>query len=139
MAEDTASESSLLMRTVSSINSPGGGMTPLRSLGQLRQAWQSCTKGTIFSSIFTLLTTCIGAGTLSLPYAFAQGGLVTAWVIFIVIMGISIVVGFMLFAGKRYCAELFPKMEVWGYEDLAQAAFGAVGKVREDTQWNMYG
>ena len=45
----------------------GGAM-----LGRARTTWSNLMKGTIFSSIFTLLTTCIGAGTLSLPYAFDQ-------------------------------------------------------------------
>ena len=31
----------------------------------------------------------------------------------------------------RYCQELYPDMPVWGYEDLALASFGAVGKVRK--------
>ena len=43
----------------------GGGR-----LGKVRATWSSLMKGTVFSSIFTLLTTCIGAGTLSLPFAF---------------------------------------------------------------------
>ena len=98
-------------------------------LGRLKATWQGLTKGTIFSSIFTLLTTCIGAGTLSLPYAFAQGGLILSSIIFFVIMIVSIVVGFLLFSAKRYCQELYPKMPVWGYEDLALLSFGAVGKV----------
>lgn len=41
-------------------------------LAGVRAVWSKVMKGTVFSSIFTLLTTCIGAGTLSLPYAFSQ-------------------------------------------------------------------
>ena len=41
-------------------------------LGTLRSGWKRLMQGTIFSSVFTLLSTCIGAGTLSLPYAFQQ-------------------------------------------------------------------
>lgn len=41
-------------------------------LAKIRATWNGLMKGTIYSSIFTLLTTCIGAGTLSLPYAFDQ-------------------------------------------------------------------
>ena len=99
-------------------------------LGKLKATWRGLTKGTIFSSIFTLLTTCIGAGTLSLPYAFAQGGLIPSSSIFFLIMIVSIIVGFLLFSAKRYCEELYPKMPVWGYEDLALLSFGAVGKVK---------
>ena len=50
-------------------------------------------------------------------------------VVFFAVMMVAVLVGFMLFSGKRYCAEVFPEKEVWGYEDLAHAAFGAVGKV----------
>lgn len=49
---------------------PGNG-----SFVWLKADWSGIMKGTIFSSIFTLLTTCIGAGTLSLPYAFEQVGI----------------------------------------------------------------
>lgn len=38
-------------------------------------------------------------------------------------------IGSMLFAGKRYAAEVYPDKEVWGYADLAEVAFGTVGKV----------
>ena len=41
----------------------------------------------------------------------------------------SIYVGFMLFEGKHYSEELHPCKEVWGYEDIAEASFGTVGKV----------
>ena len=43
-------------------------------------------KGNVVSSIFILLTTCIGAGTLSLPYAFSQGGIFVFSIIFFLIM-----------------------------------------------------
>ena len=41
------------------------------------------------------------------------------------------IVGFLLFSAKHYSRELYPEMAIWGYEDLAFAAFGPVGKVRE--------
>lgn len=41
----------------------------------------------------------------------------------------SIHIGSMLFAGKRYAAEVYPDEEVWGYADLAEVAFGIIGKV----------
>ena len=47
---------------------------------------QPALKGTVVSSIFILLTTCIGAGTLSLPYAFSQGGIFVFSIIFFLIM-----------------------------------------------------
>lgn len=127
----TSSTSSSLaaMRAVPAVNSASVEDGDTGRMASLRRGWKAYSRGTVYSSIFTLLTTCIGAGSLSLPYAFAQGGLVAASVVFLVIMLISVIVGFMLLGGKRYCAEIFPKMEVWGYEDLAQASFGAVGKV----------
>lgn len=51
-----------------------------------RLAFKITTRGTICSSIFILLTTCIGAGTLSLPYAFAQGGVIFSSAVFLIIM-----------------------------------------------------
>ena len=44
-------------------------------------------------------------------------------------MVLSIVVGFQLFAAKRYCEQLRPGTAVWGYEDIALVAFGPIGKV----------
>ena len=55
-------------------------------VGKLVSAWRVATRGSVVSSIFILLTTCIGAGTLSLPYGFAQGGVVFSSVVFFVIM-----------------------------------------------------
>ncbi len=129
MEDGSRSPGPISMRAVPSVNPGAAGDGGMGRLDHLRQGWRAFTRGTIHSSIFTLLTTCIGAGTLSLPFAFAKGSILIASVIFLGVMLISVIVGFMLFSGKRYCSELFPKMEVWGYEDLAQAAFGAVGKV----------
>ncbi len=44
------------------------------------------TRGTVLSSIFILLTTCIGAGTLSLPFAISKGGILIFSIVFFVIM-----------------------------------------------------
>ena len=99
------------------------------TMSSIRQRLTACSKGSVYSSVFTLLTSCVGAGTLSLPYAFSQGGLVLSSAVFFMVMMVAVLVGFMLFSAKRYCAEVYPQKEVWGYEDLAHAAFGAVGKV----------
>lgn len=111
------------------MGSPAGS-SPLASvwdgLGTLRRL---LCRGTLFSSIFTLLTTCIGAGTLALPFAIKQGGLVYASVVFFLIMVISVAVGLYLIESKRYSKKLFPNVEIGGYEDLAEVAFGAVGRV----------
>lgn len=88
-------------------------------------------RGTVCSSIFTLLTTCIGAGTLALPYAIKQGGMIYSSVVFFVIMVVSIVVGVYLIESKRYSKRLFPVVEISGYEDLAEITLGSIGRVRE--------
>ena len=95
----------------------------------LRCSFSLYTKGTLFSSIFTLLTTSIGAGTLALPYAFSQGGLVYAGSVLLLVMLISIVSGLFLFSSKRYASELFPTVDILGYEDLAELTFGVAGRV----------
>ena len=66
-------------------SSMGGGSDPEGSLN-LTSSLRNLTKGTVPSSIFILLTTCIGAGTLSLPYAFAKGGILVFSIIFFIIM-----------------------------------------------------
>lgn len=120
-------DSSLLSRqTLRSEEMADGTCCSLR-----HRSFPLCSKGTLFSSIFTLLTTSIGAGTLALPYAFSQGGLVYSGVVFLLVMLISVVVGFFLFSSKRYTSELFPTVEILGYEDLAEVAFGAAGRVSE--------
>lgn len=55
-------------------------------VGMLQAGWTKATKGTVVSSIFILLTTCVGAGTLSLPYAFSQGGIFVFSILFFLIM-----------------------------------------------------
>ena len=87
------------------------------------------TRGTIFSSIFNLLTTIIGAGTLALPYAFREGGLLFSSIIFFVVMVISIIVGLFLYDSQRICKDLFPSVEIKGYADLAELTIGKIGRV----------
>jgi len=72
---------SIQYRGMEALNVSGGGV-----LSPLRLAWSSATKGTVASSVFILLATCMGAGTLSLPYAFSQGGSVVFSVIFFLSM-----------------------------------------------------
>lgn len=103
-----------------------GGCSVARTL---RKAAAFFTKGTIPSSVFNLLTTSIGAGTLALPYAFKEGGLVYANVVFFCVMIIAVVVGLYLFTSKRRCQEVCPTMSINGYEDLAEVTFGRIGRV----------
>lgn len=104
-------------------------LEPQSGSGCCRDPTSFFTKGTIFSSVFNLLTTSIGAGTLALPYAYSQGGIVFSSIVLFVIMIMSIIVGLYLYEGKRCCQEICPNMEVRGYEDLAEVAFGSVGRV----------
>ncbi len=75
----TSTESSNMGETGVVAENPG-------IFASLSKAWRVATQGTVISSIFILLTTSVGAGTLSLPYGFSQGGLVFSSIIFFVIM-----------------------------------------------------
>ena len=75
-----------LVHSVGADSSTMDGEVGEGPLARLRSAWRSATKGTVVSSIFILLTTCIGAGTLSLPYAMSQGGIFVFSIIFFLIM-----------------------------------------------------
>ncbi len=87
------------------------------------------TRGTIFSSIFNLMTTIVGAGTLALPFAFREGGLVFSSVLFFVVLVIATVVGLFLYDSQRICKELFPSVDIKGYSDLAELTMGKIGRV----------
>ena len=50
------------------------------------KGFRFAVRGTAFSSIFILLSTIVGAGTLSLPFAFAQGGIVYSSVVLAIVM-----------------------------------------------------
>jgi len=86
-------------------------------------------RGTFFSSVFALLTTCIGAGTLSLPYAFMKGGLLFSIIVFVAIMIIAIVIGYMLLESKHLVESMGTKFTINSYADLGEFSFGVVGKV----------
>ena len=87
------------------------------------------TRGTIFSSIFNLMTTIVGAGTLALPYAFREGGLVFSSVLFFVVLIIATVVGLFLYDSQRICKDLFPSVDIKGFSDLAELTMGKIGRV----------
>lgn len=86
-------------------------------------------RGTYFSSVFALLTTCIGAGTLSLPYAFMRGGLIFSVIIFVIIMIMAIIIGFMLLESKHLVESMGSKAVINNYADLGEFSFGVIGKV----------
>lgn len=90
-------------------------------------------RGTYFSSVFALLTTCIGAGTLSLPYAFMKGGLIFSLIVFVVIMVMAVVIGYMLLESKHLVESMAgSKAIINNYADLGEFSFGVVGKVSKD-------
>lgn len=80
--------------------------------------------GTVFSSVFTLISTMVGGGILSLPFAFQQGGyILTSVALFIVLMA-STHGGFLIVNSKKYCQG-----RIKNVEDVAKIAYGDKGKV----------
>lgn len=80
--------------------------------------------GTIFSSIFTLVSTMIGGGLLSLPFAFEQGGYAVSSVVLIFVLAASTHGGFLVINSKKYCHG-----KIRNIEDVARVAFGRKGQV----------
>ena len=81
-------------------------------------------QGSISSSIFTLVSTMIGGGLLSLPFAFEQGGFLMASFSLIFVLIASTYGGFLIINSKKYCNG-----KVRNIEDVAFYAFGKPGKV----------
>ncbi|CAH3165602.1 unnamed protein product [Porites lobata] len=80
--------------------------------------------GTVFSSIFTLVSTMIGGGILSLPFAFQQGGFILTSVILLCVLMASTHGAFLIINSKRYCQG-----KIKNVEDVANVAFGNKGKI----------
>ena len=80
--------------------------------------------GTIFSSIFTLVSTMIGGGLLSLPFAFEQGGYAVSLAVLIFVLAASTHGGFLVINSKKYCHG-----KIRNIEDVARVAFGKRGQV----------
>ena len=80
--------------------------------------------GTIFSSIFTLVSTMIGGGLLSLPFAFEQGGYAVSSIVLIFVLAASTHGGFLVINSKKYCHG-----KIRNIEDVARVAFGKRGQV----------
>ena len=93
-------------------------------------------KGTIFSSVFNLMNTCVGAGTLSVSYAFSRGGLAFSTATFIIIIVCSLLAALQMVDAKRLVDEMLGsgrsrmKVKIDSFPTLGEAAFGAPGKVR---------
>lgn len=81
--------------------------------------------GTVFSSIFTLVSTMVGGGILSLPFAFQQGGFIMTSLILLAVLMASTHGAFLIINSKRYCQG-----KIKNVEDVAKIAFGSKGKVR---------
>ncbi|KAJ7389886.1 hypothetical protein OS493_028855 [Desmophyllum pertusum] len=80
--------------------------------------------GTVFSSIFTLVSTMVGGGILSLPFAFQQGGFIMTSIILLCVLMASTHGAFFIINSKRYCQG-----KIKNVEDVAKIAFGNKGKV----------
>ena len=80
--------------------------------------------GTMFSSIFTLVSTMIGGGLLSLPFAFEQGGFLIASFVLVFVLMASTYGGFLIINSKKYC-----RGKIRNIEDVAKVAFGIKGQV----------
>ena len=80
--------------------------------------------GTVFSSIFTLVSTMVGGGILSLPFAFQQGGFATTSLVLLIVLMASTHGAFLIINSKRYCQG-----KITNVEDVAKIAFGRKGKV----------
>jgi len=81
-------------------------------------------QGSLSSSIFTLVSTMIGGGLLSLPFAFEQGGFGVASMSLVFVLVASNYGGFLIINSKKYCHG-----KVKNIEDVAFYAFGKPGKV----------
>ena len=94
-------------------------------------------KGTVLSSIAILMSSCVGAGTLSVAYGFSRGGLLFAMIVFLVIITIAVVAAMQILDGKDMADDLYNReisaVKVDNLVGLGEAAFGIIGKV-----WDPY-
>jgi hypothetical protein len=79
-------------------------------------------QGTVTTSIFGLVSTILGGGVLSLPYAFSQSGLLLGLVILVVVALAADYSIFTLAACSR-------RGNAHTYEDVAFLAFGPKGRI----------
>ena len=93
-------------------------------------------KGTIFSSVFVLTTSCVGAGTLSVAYAFSKGGLAFSIAVFLVIIASCLMAAIEMLDAKKLHEEITgaspgKSVKINSFPTLGEAAFGVAGKVSE--------
>lgn len=101
-------------------------------------------KGTLFSSVFVLTTCCVGAGTLSVAYAFSKGGLAFSIAVFLVIIFSSVMAAIEMLDAKQLYEEISKahterSVKINSFPTLGEAAFGKVGKVSEWNTWPLCG
>ena len=99
-------------------------VTESSPLIQLIESDEHERTGTVFSSIFTLVSTMVGGGILSLPFAFQQGGFILTSVVLLCVLMASTHGAFLIVNSKRYCQG-----KIKNVEDVANIAFGNKGKV----------
>jgi len=80
--------------------------------------------GSILSSVFTLVSTMIGGGLLSLPFAFQQAGYGVGSFVLLFVLFASTYGGFLIIYSKKYCNG-----KIKNIEDVAKVAFGNKGQV----------
>ena len=74
-------------------------------------------EGSTNASVFSLVTVCLGAGTLTIPYAFYQNGYVVGCLCILLGGGLSIFTGYLI----AYTAH---KTNASSYEEIALATYG---------------
>ncbi|KAI6659302.1 Sodium-coupled neutral amino acid transporter 6 [Oopsacas minuta] len=77
-------------------------------------------------SIFNLITTVVGAGLLSLPFSFSIGGVIPGAASLIFTTIVSLFSGLLIVDSLTYLPQ---SIRVFNYEDIAQFAFGRIGRV----------
>jgi amino acid permease len=78
-------------------------------------------KGTVMSSVFSLVSTILGGGVLSLPFAFSEAGIIPGIFLLLAVAAASDFSAFTLAACSRRAAA-------HTYEDVAALAFGSPGR-----------
>lgn len=121
-----ASAAAARLAPPSSLGGFSGGHRDRRSVSYdeaFSPAWAAASRqGTVLSSIFSLVSTIMGGGVLSLPYAFREAGLVWGVVLLGFVALASDYSAFALVACSR-------RSGAHTYEDVAHLAFGAQGRL----------
>ena len=87
---------------------------------------QNDAKMSIPFGVFNLITNVIGAGLLTLPYAFSIGGLVPATIALVLTMIISLYSGNLLVDMLKFLPKY---VKIFNFEDLSDHSYGIVAKI----------